>query len=154
MSENEVCELIKKGLEELGYEGLYADHTVTVTTWCGRERHDDEPDFVVYVKFRGLKEPFCIIEAKSPDERIDLEEYVNQARSYALWLKGTILPITPYFIIFNGNEAAIYTTITANRVKYGRSLKDVMPNHNDAKARIQEFLDLLIGIAQGGSNCP
>ena len=143
LRQEDVDAIIRKELEHLGYDNLYDDHTKRVTTWCGRDRHDDIPNFVVYVRYRGQKEPFCIIEAKSSDENINDERHVNQARSYALWLKGVIMPITPFFILFNGKEACLYNTITGSPLKYGPSLKDVMPSPEEAEKKIDQIIDVL-----------
>jgi type I site-specific restriction endonuclease len=142
-SEDRVYELVRKELNSLGYEGWYDSRTVKVRSWCGRESHIDVPNFVVYVEYRGQKEPFCIIEAKALEEDVSKEEWVNQARSYALWLRGNEVPLVPYFIVYNGRQAISFSTITGNCLRTGKSLKDVLPNRSDASKIIEKFIKLI-----------
>lgn len=142
-SEGDVYELAKQELDSLGYKGWYDYRTIKVKSWCGRESHIDEPNFVVYAEYRGQKEPFCIIEVKAQEEDVNREEWINQARSYALWLKGNMTPLTPYFVVYNGRLAAIFNTITGNRFRSGKSLKDVLPKHSDASKDVERFIKFI-----------
>lgn len=143
-SQEEVQRITSEELEWLNYKNHYRHQTETVVTWCGREPHLDKPDFVVFTRFRGSEEPIFIIETKSSEEDINTEDYINQARSYALWYKGKLIPLTPYFVLFNGKEAAIYNTITGNCVVKGRSLKEILPKYEESERIVKEFLDIIL----------
>ena len=145
-SEEEVRKEARDVLERLGYE---CDELRPVTTWCGRDRHDDQANIVVYVEFRGCREPFCVVETKAPEEGVDRPEWVNQARSYAFWVRGMVVPLTPFFAVYNGRRAALYETITGNRKKTGSSLRDVMPPLEEAGKVLERFLSGLSS-AYGG----
>jgi hypothetical protein len=150
--EEKVQKIVIEELEQLGYRNHYKHQTEIVITWCGRESHTDKPDFVVFTKFRGLEEPVFIIEAKSPEESINSENHVNQARSYAFWYKGKTVPLTPYFVLFNGKEATVYNTVTGDRVAKGKSLKEVLPRYEETEKIIENFLDCILRMRWGKQN--
>lgn len=88
-------------LDRLGYDEDDRADGYPVEIYEGVRRATKEADFVLFDgRNRSKDNALLVIEAKATGKK--LQDYIGQARTYAIWLG------TPYYLVTNGDEIRVF----------------------------------------------
>lgn len=88
-------------LDRLGYDENDREDGYPVEIFEGVRKSTKEADFVLFDgPNRSKDNALLVVEAKATGKKI--QEYIGQARTYAIWLG------TPYYLVTNGDEIRVF----------------------------------------------